>query len=428
MDFLRGFLGLFLLTVIAWACSTNRKKVDWALVGKLLVLQFVLAVLLIKVPLIAEGLKGLAGFFNKTLDFTKAGSGLLLGDLVNKPDSYGTILLFQVLPTVIFFAALTSVLYYLRILQVIVFAFAWLMKKTVHISGAESLAAAANVFVGQTEAPLVVKPYVSKMTRSELMCLMTGGFATIAGGVFVVYMSVLGGGDAAEQIRFGLHLITASVISAPAAVMAAKILIPEQEPIDVELKFPREKMGESLLDAITGGTAQGVKLFINIAAMLLVFTAFVAMFNYIFEAGFGEWTGLNKVIESSSGGRYTGLTLQYLLGLCMAPVAWIVGVPNGDLMAVGQLLGEKTILNEFVAYFSMADMRANGLLQNEKSVIIATYALCGFANLASVGIQIGGIGAIAPDRRLDLCRLGIRALIGGTLACLYTACLAGMLV
>ena len=327
-----------------------------------------------------------------------------------------------------FFSGLTSLLYYLNVLQYVVYAFAWVMKRTMRISGVESLAAAANIFVGQTEAPLVVKPYVSKMTRSEVMCLMTGGMATIAGGVLVAYIGMLGGDDPVARQAFASHLLIASIMSAPAAVLAAKLLVPETEPCSDELLFPRHEMGCNLLDAITTGTSQGLKLALNVGAMLIVFTALIALVNFVLEAGLGRWTGLNGVVERITQGQYDGFTLQFVLGVLFAPLAWIMGVPHGDLLTVGQLLGEKTVLNEFYAYATFGELKSSGTITNPKSIIIATYALCGFANFASIGIQIGGIGVIAPNKRVTLSQLGLYALVGGTIACFLTACIAGMLV
>ncbi len=296
------------------------------------------------------------------------------------------------------------------------------------LSGAESLAAAANVFIGQTEAPLVIKPYLDKMSKSEIMCLMTGGMATIAGGVFAAYIGFLGGGDEAQQLLFAKHLLSASIMSAPAAIVAAKILYPEtRKDIDQVITVTQEDVGSNVLDAISRGTTDGLKLAVNVAAMLLVFLAFVAMINgFLFDL-IGSNTGLNAYIKDFTDGRYEGLQLQMILGYLFAPVAWLIGVPFEDVLSIGQLLGEKTILNEFVAYASMGSMKTSGVLMNEKSLIIATYALCGFANLGSIGIQLGGIGAIAPNQRQTLAELGVKALIGGTVAAFFTAVIAGML-
>ena len=302
------------------------------------------------------------------------------------------------------------------------------MSKTMRLSGAESLAAAANIFIGQTEAPFVIKRYLEKMTKSELMCLMIGGMATIAGGVLAAYIAFLGWSSEAEKIYFAKHLLSASIMSAPAAIVIAKILYPETEEVDRSLDISRDKIGVNILDAISRGTTDGLKLAINVGAMLLVFTAIIAVFNWITVDWIGGPTGLNELIATSTDGRYTGLSLQYLLGNLFAPVAWIIGVPTADIVAVGQLLGEKTILNEFFAYASLSDLKNTGVLTTNRSIVIATYSLCGFANFASIGIQIGGIGGLAPSQKATLARFGFKALIGGTIAALMTATIAGMLI
>ena len=296
------------------------------------------------------------------------------------------------------------------------------------LSGAESLAAAANVFIGQTEAPLVVKPYLEKMTKSEMLCLMVGGMATLAGGVLAAYISFLGGDDEAQRIIFAKHLLTASIMSAPAAIIIAKMLYPETEEIDRKLDISKEKAGSNILDAISRGTIDGLKLAVNVGAMLLVFTALMAVLNWITEDGIGNLLGINDLIADNTDGRYSGLSMQYILGVIFAPVAWLIGVPTEDITVVGQLLGEKTILNEFYAYGSLRDLKNTGILTNYRSIVIATYTLCGFANFASIGIQIGGIGALAPSQRSTLAAFGIKALIGGTVAALLTATIAGMLI
>ena len=302
------------------------------------------------------------------------------------------------------------------------------MKKTLKLSGSESLAAAGNIFLGQTESPLLVKPYISKMTMSERLCLMGGGMATSAGGVLAAYIGFLGGTDINEQLFFAKHLLAASVMSAPAAVVVTKILLPETEKINEEMNIVKEKLGENALDAISLGTTQGLKLAINVGAMLLVFIAFITMVNYVLKDFFGDLTGLNDWVVNISKGQYQGFSLEFILGYLLAPVAWIIGVCKEDMILIGQLLGEKTVLNEFVAYISLANLKDSMAFYEERSMIIATYILCGFANFASIGIQIGGIGVLAPDRRVDLSKLGILALIAGTLACLFTATIVGMLI
>jgi CNT family concentrative nucleoside transporter len=355
--------------------------------------------------------------------------------LVDDKSSLGFIFAFKVLPTIIFFSALTSLLFYLGILQKVVFVIAWLMKKSMRLSGPESLAAAGNIFLGQTEAPLLVKPYIGKMSNSELFCLMTGGMATIAGGVLAAYISFLGKGDPEQTMFYARHLLAASIMAAPGAIVASKLLFPETEELDENVEVPTEKIGDSVLEAIAGGTVEGVKLAVNVAAMLLVFIALITFANYIFEL-LGRIGGLNAVISDATGQQYKGLSLQFLLGYLFAPLTWLLGVCKEDMVLVAQLLGEKTILNEFVAYVSLGNMRdftgvgakAFGMFHEKKSLIMATYMLCGFANFASIGIQIGGIGSLAPEKRSQLAKMGVRAMVGGIMASLFTATLVGMLL
>ena len=425
---LRGLIGIVGLIGIAWLCSRNRKSIRWRMVGSGLLLQIVIALAVLKLPPVRWVFDFISDFAIAMLSFTREGSIFLFGSLVENTETFGFIFAFQVLPTIVFFSALTSLLYYLNILQWVVYAFAWVMNKTMRLSGAETLAATANIFVGQTEAPLLVKPYIDKMTRSEILALMTGGMATIAGAVLIAYIGFLGGDDPVQQKLFATHLLIASIISAPAALVSAKILLPETEEVDQSLFIPRHSMGDNLLDAMTLGTTQGVHLAVNVGAMLLVFTAMISMVNYMLTDWVGTWTGLNAWAADFSGGRYEVFNLQFLFGVLLSPVAWLIGTPSADVMAIGQLLGEKTILNEFYAYTTFGELKDNGVMTDPKSIIIATYALCGFANFASIGIQIGGISAIAPSRRKDLSELAVPALIGGTLACLFTACIAGMLM
>jgi CNT family concentrative nucleoside transporter len=425
---LRGILGMLFLLLVAFALSSDRKKINWRLVGIGVGLQLVLALLVLKVPFVKSIFDLVSKGFVTVLNFTKEGSAFLFGNLVTDVDTMGFIFAFQILPTIVFFAALTSALYYLGVIQWIVYAFAWVMSKTMHLSGAESLAAAGNIFLGQTESPLLVRPYLETMTKSEIMCLMTGGMATIAGGVLGAYVGYLGGDSIQEQQIFASHLLAASIMSAPAAIVAAKMLVPETEPekIDTNLSISKEKIGANVLDAISTGTRDGLKLAVNVGVMLLVFTAFMYMFNAM-SFQIGEWTNLNEKIVVATQGRFAGLTLQYALGMIFSPVAWLLGVDWVDAVLVGQLLGEKTILNEFFAYASLGKLKAAEMFQNQKSIIIATYALCGFANFASIGIQIGGISALAQNQQATLAKLGIKALIGGTIACFMTATIAGML-
>jgi len=438
MNILQAVLGIFVLLGICFLLSNNKKSINWRLVISGMILQLLFGVLVLKVPFVENGFQFIANGFVKLLSYTDAGAEFVLGKwptvaqvkdgISGEFVTVGYIFAFKVLPTILFFSALSSLLYYLGILQIIVFAFAWLMNKTMRLTGAESLAAAANVFIGQTEAPLVVKPYLDDMSQSEIMALMTGGMATIAGGVFGAYVGLLGGDNPAEQAAFAKHLLSASIMSAPAALVAAKMLFPEtNRNVTRSIEIPKEKIGANVLDAISNGTSDGLKLAFNVGAMLLVFTALVAMFNGIIGY-FGGLTGLNDVVANATDNRYTCFNLQFLFGFLFAPIAWLLGVCSQDIMLVGQVIGEKTVLNEFFAYVTLGDMKEKTLLSDPKSAIIATYALCGFANFASIGIQIGGISAIAPSQRKTLSELGIKALIGGTVACLLTAAIAGILL
>ena len=425
----RGIIGVVFILGICFLFSSSKKNIDWKLVGIGIGLQVLFAVLFLKVDAVAAIFQWIAEKVVEFLAISEDGALFVFGGLVDPSQSWGYIFAFKVLPTIVFFSAFTSVLYYLGILQKIVYGFAWVMSKTMRLSGSESLAAAANIFIGQTEAPLVVKPYLEKMTKSEMLCLMVGGMATIAGGVLAAFIEFLGGTDPASKAEFARHLITASIMSAPAAIVMAKMLFPEDSPekIDRKLNISKEKIGSNLLDAISRGTTDGLKLAVNVGAMLLVFTALIAVINWFLGDLIGGPTGLNELIADASSGRYDKFSMQYILGNVFAPIAWIIGVPMNDIVPVGQLLGEKTILNEFFAYKSLSEMKISAVLTNYRSIVIATYALCGFANFASIGIQIGGIGVLAPGQRKTLAAFGLKALLGGTCAALMTATIAGML-
>ena len=427
-NYLRGFLGLISLIFLAFLFSRNRKGINWSLVSKGLFIQLVLAFLILKVPFVQNIFEWMSQVFVVILQFSKNGALFLFGETLVNSNNFGAIFAFQILPTIVFFSALTSLLFYFGILQKIIFLFAYIMKKTLKLSGAESLAAAGNIFLGQTESPLLVKPYIDKMTKSELLCLMSGGMATIAGGVLAAYIGFLGGTDPAQQLFFAKHLLAASVMSAPAAIVLSKILLPETNIVNEDMSISSEKLGSNSLEAISIGTSQGVKLAINVGAMLLVFIAFITMTNYFLKDFIGELMNINNLIAEFTLGQYNGLTLEFILGYLLAPLTWLMGVCKEDMVLVGQLLGEKTILNEFVAYISLSELKETGKFFEEKSIIIATYILCGFANFASIGIQIGGIGSLAPSRRKDLSQLGILALIAGTLASLLTAVIVGAII
>ncbi len=429
IDLLRGMLGIFVMLGVCFLFSKNRSKINWKTVGVGMGMQIGLAILILKVPGVSVVFDYFAKGFERVLSFSGAGAEFLFGGLVKDMNTFGYLFAFQVLPTIVFFSALSSLLYYFGILQKVVYGMAWVMNKFMGISGPESLAAASNVFIGQTEAPLVVKPYLENMSRSEIMCLMTGGMATIAGGVFAAYIGFLGGDDVVMRIFYAKHLLTASIISAPAAIVAAKMLVPETEKKNIENQLEMEKQDNyNLLDAISRGTTDGLKLAINVGVMLLVFTALVALANYMLEGTIGRIGGLNEMVATSTDGRFTGFNFTYFLGLIFAPIAWILGTPSEDILSVGQLLGQKTVINEFIAYKELNDIRLSGVTMNPKSILIATYALCGFANFASIGIQIGGIGAVAPGQRKNITELGLLALLGGTVASFLTAAIAGVLV
>lgn len=422
ISIVRGLLGLIALFFVAFIFSKNRSKIDWKLVLKGTGLQIGLAVLILKVPFVTTIFEWLSKAFTKLINFSHDGANFLFRSLGSENiDSMLMNFATWILPSIIFFAAISSLLYYLGILQWIVKKLAWVMNKTLGISGAESISAAANIFIGQTEAPLLVKPYLKRMTKSEIMCLMVGGMATIAGGVLAAVIGILGGGDEVKELFYAKHLLTASFMSAPAAIVFAKILVPETEEIDRNLEVPKDKIGANALEAITNGTTDGLKLAANVGAMLIVFISLVAFVNYTLGK-VGDWTSLNEVI--AQGGIYDSLSFESITGYLLSPFAWVMGVEWQDCMYFGQLLGEKTILNEFIAYPHLGEIQDE---LSQKTVIMSTYVLCGFANIASIGIQVGGIGILVPEKRSVLARYGVIALIGGTLACMSTSVLAGML-
>ena len=427
MDYLRGLLGLAFLVSVAFVFSRDRKFIDWKLVGMGIGLQIVFGFLITHVDFV-ETLFGLASRgFVKLLSFSNDGAQFIFGSLAR--DDFGYIFAFRVLPTVIFFASVSTGLYYLGVLQKIVKAIAWVMVRTMRLSGAESLSVAGNIFLGQTESPLLVRPFISKMTKSELMCLMTGGMATIAGGVLAGYVIFLGGDDPVQQAKFAAYLLSASIMNAPAAIVMSKIMIPEREfdKVDKKLDVSKDELGVNLIDALSRGASDGLKLALNIGAMLLAFIAIIFLLNYILKDLFGAWTGLNEIIVNSTNGQFDGLSLEYLLGQVFRLFAFAIGVDWNESLQVGSLIGQKTVINEFVAYESLSGILKNDGL-SEKSVIIATYALCGFSNFSSIAIQVGGIGGIAPDRQADLSRLGLKALVAATLATMMTAAVAGAIM
>jgi CNT family concentrative nucleoside transporter len=424
----RGILGMITLLFIAFLFSSNRKAINWKTVGIGLAFQLVIAIGVLKVSFVQSAFEAVGKVFVSILDFTRAGSKFLFEGLVVDMDTFGFIFAFQVLPTIIFFSALTSVLFYLGVIQKVVKAFGWLLSKLLKISGAESLSVAGNIFLGQTEAPLLIKAYLEKMNKSEMLLVMIGGMATVAGAVLAAYIGFLGGDDPVLRLLFAKHLLAASVMAAPGAIVISKILYPQTEDINTDVKVSSEKIGTNILDAIANGTTEGLRLAVNVGAMLLVFVAFIAMFNGIL-GWVGDFTSLNSWVASHSS--YNELSLEAILGTVFAPLMWLIGVAKEDMMMMGQLLGIKLAASEFVGYIQLADLKnvANEAhLTYEKSIIMATYMLCGFANFASIGIQIGGIGSLAPGQRKTLSKFGMKALIGGSIASLISATIAGMII
>ncbi|MFY0605328.1 MAG: NupC/NupG family nucleoside CNT transporter [Cyclobacteriaceae bacterium] len=427
MDFLRALIGLVFLVAVAFVFSLKRKAIDWRLVTIGIGLQILFGLLITKIEFVKLAFNWISQKFVVLLSFSSDGASFLFGDLMNT-ENMGFIFALQVLPTVIFFSTLTSGLYYLGVLQWIVKGIAWIMSKTMKLSGAESLSAAGNIFLGQTEAPLLVRPFVANMTNSELMCLMTGGMATIAGGVLAGYVAFLGGGDPVAQEKFAAYLLSASIMNAPAAIVMSKIMLPElnKDNINMDLTVSSDTMGVNLVDALARGASEGLKLALNIGAMLLAFIALIAAVNYILLA-IGDATGLNAMIVSSTDGSFEGFSLEYLLGQVFRVFAFLIGVEWSQSLQVGSLLGQKVVVNEFVAYLGLSEFVAAGTL-NAKSIVIATYALCGFANFSSIAIQIGGIGGMAPTQQGNISKLGLRALFAATMATMMTAAIAGALM
>ncbi len=418
-----GLFGLAVLIGIVWLFSNNRKAIDWKLVATGVTLQIAFAALVLLVPGGREVFDWLGHGFVKILEFVKAGSGFIFGSLMDT-EKFGFIFAFQVLPTIIFFAALMGVMYHLGVMQFIVRMMALAITKVMRVSGAETTSVCASVFIGQTEAPLTVRPYIPKMTESELITMMIGGMAHIAGGVLAAYVGMLGGGDPEQQAFYAKHLLAASIMAAPATLVVAKLLIPETgTPLTRgTVKMEVEKTSSNIIDAAAAGAGDGLKLALNIGAMLLAFIALIALINAPLT-WLGEITGLASAI-----GKPTDLAT--IFGYLLAPIAWVIGVPWQDATTVGSLIGQKVVINEFVAYLQLAGIvngQTPGVTLTDEGRLIATYALCGFANFSSIAIQIGGIGGLAPERRSDLARFGLRAVLGGTIATLMTATIAGVL-
>jgi len=425
---IRGLLGLTSLLLLSFLLSNNRKKIQWKTVFISIFIQFIIAVLILKISLIQSIFEIISKFFVRIINYTTSGSSFLFSSLVDQ-QKFAYIFAFQVLPVIIFFSALTSVLYHLGIIQKIVSLLAWILNNFLKITGAESLSLAGNIFLGQTESPILIKSYLEKMTKSQLFLVMVGGMSTVAGSVLAAYIGLLGGNDINEQLKFSNHLLTASVMAAPGAVAISKILFPEETEIKIkEIKIETKNKKGNILLSITKGTIEGVKLAVNVGAMLLVFLAFIALLNDIMWL-IGESLNFNTLISESTS--FDQFSIEFVLGYLFAPLMWLIGVTYQECAIMGQLLGVKIVSSEFVAFIQLADIKNidNSLyLLSKKSITMATFMLCGFANLTSIGIQIGGIGVLAPTQRKNLSELGFKAMIAGTIVSLISACFAGILV
>lgn len=433
MQTTQGLLGLGVFLLIGYVFSHNKKGIDWRLIISGLLLQLVLSVMLLKTPLLVDVFHFISKCFVKVMDFSLIGAQFVFGDLAknslavsNAKHNLGFIFAFQVLPTIVFFSMLTSGLYYAGILQKVVWALAWVMSKTMRISGAESLSAAGNIFLGQTEAPLLIKPFIPQMTKSEIMCVMTGGMATIAGGVMAAYIQFMGGTEMESKIQFASYFITASIMNAPAGIAFAKLIYPQTEVIDAQLNINKEKFGANLMEALTIGVTEGVKLAANVGAMLLAFIALIALLNYILEFA-GGVIGVNPYINNITNGIFSRFNMQFILGELYRIFAFLMGVPWGETLQVGSLLGQKTVLNEFLSYIDLAQMKEDGSISRQ-SVIISTFALCGFSNFSSIAIQVGAMSVMAPQKRAVFAEMGFRALLAASLACFTSGIWAGLLL
>jgi len=423
----RGFLGIFAIIVIAYFLSNNKKNIDWKTIGLGLLSQLIIAVGVIKVDAVKIFFEKIGEVFLAIVIYTNEGTKVLFGELANS-DKYGAIFAFQILPVIIFFSALTSVLYYYGIIQKVVKGMAWLLTKLLNISGQESLAVVGNIFLGQTEAPLLVKGYLNKMNRSEYFLLMTGGMATVAGSVLAAYIGFLGGDDPVQRVEVAKNLIIASVMAAPGAIVISKLIYPQVETINKDFQVNEEITGDNLLTAITNGTRDGIKMAVNVGAMLLVFLALIALINGILFQG-ADLFGINDWIKNNT--VYESLSLELILGYIFAPLMWLIGIAKEDMTLMGQLLGVKLAASEFVAYIELANLKDLSSvihLTYQKSVIMATIMLCGFANFASIGIQVAGIGILAPKKYKLLTELGLKAMIAGTLVSLLSATMVGMIL
>jgi CNT family concentrative nucleoside transporter len=422
--FIRALFGIIVFLLLAFILSENKKKINWKLVINGLFFQVIIAILILKVPFINDFFTFIASIFEKAYQVSLEGSSFIFGDDLVKNNKLGFIFAFRILPTIIFFSAISSLLYYLKVLPFIVGLFSKIMQKLLKITGAESLSVAANIFLGHTEAPLIVKPYIANMTRSELNTLITGGFATITGAVLAALIGIMGGDDPELRTFYAKHFLVASIISAPAAIIISKIIVPETEDISSknEANIEGDK-SENVFDALANGTFDGLKLSLNVAAMIIVFLSIIALLNIFLHDIIGDYTKINESIAYSNG-----LSLEYIFGIIASPFAWLMGIDWNDAILCGQLIGEKTVFNEFVAYSSLNEMMVNNLLVDKRSIIIISYGICGFANFGSIGIMIGAISTLAPSRKSETAILSIKALIGGSFACFITACIAGVLI
>lgn len=429
ISLLRGILGLVTVVGIAYLFSNNRKHIDWKLVVSGLILQLIFVLLILYVPFVSVFFEYLGKGFVKIVDATQAGVAFLLGPYASK--SNGVVFLIHSLPTLIVFSALVSLFYYWGIIQRIVSAFSWFLKRVFkNLSGAEGLVVAGNVFLGMTEAPILAKNYLPKMNKSELFLVMVSGMGTIAGTVMGAYIGILGGGDSMAQVYFAKHLLSASVMAAPGSIVLSKIFFPQVEEVDdtpVEVIAGKGQKGGAM-EAIASGTTTGLRLMVNVAAMLLVFIALVALVNYLFEGVIGRYTGLNDWIVDVTNGKSTGFSVQFILGAVLSPFMWLIGISAEDMMSVGALLGQKTVLNEFVAYGQMQAWKSAGIFIYEKSVVMSTYLLCGFANVGSIGMLIGGLGILAPEKRPVIAGFGFKAMIAGALVSVLSATIVGMIL
>lgn len=424
---LRGLLGILTILAIAWLMSYDRKRIDWKLVGAGLFMQFVFALAVLYVPFVGTLLEWIGKAFIKLMDFTQDGVRFLLGPYASK--SNGFIFLIHSLPVLVFFSALVSLFYHWGIIQRVVSAFSWVLRRFMNISGAEGLVTSGNVFLGMTESPVLIKNYLPAMNRSEIFLVMVAGMGTIAGTVMATYIGMLSGNDPATRVIFAKHLLSASLMAAPGSIVLAKMLCPQTEPVtDRVVQIEKDTRHSTSLEALAAGTSTGVKLMVNIAAMLLVFIALVSLANYIMDNLIGRYSGLNDWIVSVTDGRAKGLTFQFILGVVLSPFMWLIGIPSTDIMLVGSLLGQKTILNEFVAYFQLQEWKDAGLFMSQKSILMSTYILCGFANISSIGILLGGMGVLAPEKKGMITRFGFPAMIGGALVSVLSATIVGMIL